>query len=147
MNISALLCLVLLTCCLTPWGVTQAQNKDSSCESHLELLKDGKGKPVKLSYEKLKERATNCETAKLPGLVDAKGSVTVQILVGPSGAVECAKAISGHPLTRRPAQDAAKKWTFKPLIEKGEKVAFIGILVIYVSWDYEEVKKMQCGNR
>lgn len=149
MKFSAMSLLVLLICCLASLSFTQAQDKESSCDSHPELLpkllKDDRGKPVRLSYEKLKERATNCETAKLPGMVDAKGQVLVQVLVGPSGAVACAKAISGHPLVRVPAQEAAKKWTFKPLTEKGEKVAFMGILVIYVSWDYEEAKKKQCG--
>ncbi len=137
--------LFLLISWVTNWGLAQTQDKEPSCNEHPKLLKDGKGEPVRLGYKKLKERATNCETVKLPGLVDAKGQVLVQILVGPSGAVECAQAISGHPLARKYAQDTARKWTFKPLVEKGEKVAFIGILALYVSWDYAEAKKKQCG--
>lgn len=126
-------------------GVAQAQDKEPKCNEHPKLLRDNEGKPVRFGHKKLKERATNCETVKLPGLVDVKSQVLVQVLVGPSGAVECAQAISGHPLARKYAQDTARKWTFKPLMEKGEKVAFIGILVMYVSWDYDEAKKKQCG--
>lgn len=126
-------------------GLAQAQDQKPNCNEHPKLLKDNEGKPVRFGHKKLKERATNCETVKLPGLVDAKGQVLVQILVGPSGAVECAQAISGHPLARKYAQDTAQKWRFKPLMEKGERVAFIGILALYVSWDYAEAKKKQCG--
>ena len=143
MKFSPLLLGIFLSCCFAFSGL--AQQTDSPCNEHPKLLKDDKGKPVRLAYKKLKERATNCETTKLPGLVDAKGQVLVQVLVGPSGAVECAQAISGHPLARKYAQDTAKKWMFKPLMEKGEKVAFLGLLVMYVSWDYEEAKKKQCG--
>lgn len=143
MNIFLLSFLVILICCLTPFGL--AQDKEPNCNEYPKLLRNDKGRPVRLDYKKLKERATNCETVKLPGLVDAKGQVLVQILVGTTGAVECAKAISGHPLMRKYAQDTAKKWTFKHLMEKGEKVAFIGLLVMYVSWDYEDAKKKQCG--
>jgi hypothetical protein len=139
------LALVLLIGWLMSLELVQAQDKEPNCNEHPKLLKDSKGKPVRLGYKQLKERATNCETVRLPGLVDAKGQVLVQVLVGPSGAVECAQAISGHPLARKYAQDTARKWTFKPMIEKGEKVAVIGILVMHVSWDYDEAKKKQCG--
>ncbi|MBL8166550.1 MAG: energy transducer TonB [Acidobacteria bacterium] len=135
--------LVLFICCSTLSGL--AQGRESVCHEHPKLLKDDKGKPVRLGYKQLKERATNCETVKLPGMVDANGQVLVQILVGPSGAVECATAISGHPLTRSHAQDTARRWTFNPLARKGEKVAFIGILVMYVSWNYDEAREKQCG--
>ncbi len=144
MKTSLLSLWAILICCLTPLGL--AQDLKSTCSENPKLLKDGKGKPVRLGYKKLKQRATNCETVRLPGSFDAKGQVLVQVLVGPSGAVECALAISGHPLMKKFVQDAARKWTFKPLIEKDERVAVIGLLVMYVSWDYEEAQKKQCGN-
>ena len=143
MNNFLLSFLVILICCWTPFGL--AQDKVPTCNEHPKLLKDGKGKPVRLGYKKLKQRATNCELARLPGSFDAKGQVLVQVLVGPSGAVECALALNGHPLMKKFAQDAARKWTFRPLIEKDERVTFIGLLVMYVSWDYEEAQKKQCG--
>lgn len=45
--------------------------------------------------------------------VNASGEVEVQIVVSRSGNVIATCAISGHPLLRESAQDAAKQWRFK----------------------------------
>ncbi|MFN8002899.1 MAG: hypothetical protein U0X75_18005 [Acidobacteriota bacterium] len=63
--------LVLFICCSTLSGL--AQGRESVCHEHPKLLKDDKGKPVRLGYKQLKERATNCETVKLLRMVDANG--------------------------------------------------------------------------
>jgi TonB family protein len=44
--------------------------------------------------------------------VRASGSVFVEAVVGPAGAVTSAKALSGHPLLRAAATEAAKQFVF-----------------------------------
>src|SRR5262249_13460329 len=45
----------------------------------------------------------------------ASGEVQVSITINESGRVIEAKAISGHPELRSAAEDAARKWTFRPM--------------------------------
>ena len=42
------------------------------------------------------------------------GTVKVEIVIAPNGAVKSAKAIGGHPLLIDAAVDAAKKYKFEP---------------------------------
>jgi TonB family protein len=46
--------------------------------------------------------------------VNASGTVEVQVTISEAGRVTQARAISGHPLLRRAAVDAALKWVFNP---------------------------------
>lgn len=56
----------------------------------------------------------------------AEGSVTVKILIDESGKVVFAQAISGHPLLRETAENAALKARFKPTILGGVAVKVTG---------------------
>jgi TonB family protein len=47
------------------------------------------------------------------------GGVDVQVTISASGSVIEAKAISGHPLLRGAAEEAARQWVFKPATLKG----------------------------
>lgn len=58
----------------------------------------------------------------------AEGPVQVQITVNEEGAVTAAEAISGHPLLRSAAVDAARLWTFKPVELGGKAVKAQGLL-------------------
>lgn len=51
--------------------------------------------------------------------VRASGTVTVQVLIDESGDVVSASALSGHPLLRAAAVEAAKKAKFAPTLLKG----------------------------
>ena len=42
------------------------------------------------------------------------GTVKVQVVVAPNGAVKDAKVVGGHPLLANAALDAIKKWRFEP---------------------------------
>ena len=42
------------------------------------------------------------------------GTVKVEIVVSPSGAVKDARVIGGHPVLASVSLDAAKKWRFEP---------------------------------
>jgi TonB family protein len=46
--------------------------------------------------------------------LNAFGTVVVQVVVSEDGRVIDAKAISGHPVLRTPAVEAARKWVFQP---------------------------------
>lgn len=63
--------------------------------------------------------------------VRASGAVNVQITVSESGKVLSASAVSGHPLLRGAAEDAAKKATFEPVLLEGNPVKVTGILIFY----------------
>ncbi|MBO0860844.1 MAG: energy transducer TonB [Chloracidobacterium sp.] len=49
----------------------------------------------------------------------ASGEVQVEITIDEKGRVIEAKAISGHPMLRAAAEQAAMKWTFKPMRQDG----------------------------
>ncbi len=61
--------------------------------------------------------------------VKAVGSVTVQILIDAEGNVIEAKAVSGHPLLRQAAEEAARAARFAPTILSGKPVKVRGVLV------------------
>ena len=42
------------------------------------------------------------------------GTVKIQVVVAPSGAVKDAHIVGGHPVLATAALDAAKKWRFEP---------------------------------
>lgn len=58
----------------------------------------------------------------------ASGTVTVQVLVSEEGNVISARAVSGHPLLRQAALDAAYQAKFSPVIVSGQKVQVSGVL-------------------
>jgi TonB family protein len=60
--------------------------------------------------------------------VRAAGSVTVQVTVSEAGKVISATAVSGHPLLRSAAEEAAKKAEFKPLLRGSAPVKVTGVL-------------------
>lgn len=61
--------------------------------------------------------------------VRAKGKVEVEITIGEDGKVIKAKAVSGHPLLRLPAERAAKESTFLPTYIDGKPIKVTGVLV------------------
>lgn len=61
--------------------------------------------------------------------VNASGPVKVQITIAENGHVIVAKAISGHPLLRDAAEEAARQWVFKPAVLNGAQVKTETVLV------------------
>jgi TonB family protein len=53
---------------------------------------------------------------------NASGPVEVRVTISETGSVIDAKAISGHPLLREAATEAARKWVFKPTTINGVPV-------------------------
>jgi TonB family protein len=101
------------------------------------------GKDVTLlKGREMTERVVTCETPKLPNLLDAKGTVLVQVLVDETGNVSCVRAInSSLSLIEGPALEAAKKWKFKPLVVDQKPKPYTGLVYVYASWDVDEMKK------
>jgi TonB family protein len=105
------------------------------------------GKDVTLlKGREMTERVVTCETPKLPNLLDAKGTVLIQVLVDETGNVSCVRAISSSlSLIEGPALEAAKKWKFKPLVVDQNPKPYTGLVYVYASWDVDEMKK-HCPN-
>src|SRR5262249_127669 len=57
-----------------------------------------------------------------------KGAVQIQVTISESGEVMNAQAISGHPMLREAALQAAKQWRFKPTEMSGSPVKTQGVL-------------------
>lgn len=54
------------------------------------------------------------EYPELARKMNITGTVKVQIVVSPNGAVKDAKVVGGHPVLATAALDAVKKWRFEP---------------------------------
>lgn len=61
--------------------------------------------------------------------INASGEVQVEITIDENGRVIEAKAIRGHPTLRAAAEDAARKWVFKPTLLDGKPVKQQGTLI------------------
>jgi TonB family protein len=89
-----------------------------------------------LETEELLKQSSHCVSPQLPLLgkqVRIHGVVSVRILVDPHGNVICVKLIKGHPLMIGAAIEAASKWSFRPMTERGRPVSFFGRLVFQYS--------------
>jgi TonB family protein len=58
----------------------------------------------------------------------ASGAVQIQVTISESGEVMSAQAISGHPILREAALQAAKQWRFKPTELSGVPVKTQGVI-------------------
>ena len=60
--------------------------------------------------------------------INAAGEVQVAIIISENGRVIEAKAVKGHPVLRAAAEDAARKWVFRPTLLDGKPVKQPGTL-------------------
>jgi protein TonB len=96
-------------------------------------LTPGPGNPklIRKSGGVLEASATHRVVPDSPPLARAAriaGSVVVEVTLDEAGAVIAARAISGHPLLKDAAVDAARQWQFKPTLLSGVPVTVIGTL-------------------
>lgn len=61
--------------------------------------------------------------------VNAEGAVSVQVIVDEAGNISAANAVSGHPLLRQAAVDAALQSKFAPTVLSGQPVKVSGVVV------------------
>ena len=75
--------------------------------------------------------AIHRETPAYPPLARAaqiSGAVVVEIAIDEEGNVFSARAVSGHPLLKDAAVEAARQWKFNPTMLEGKAVRVIGTL-------------------
>ena len=59
------------------------------------------------------------------------GTVVVEVTVDENGNVASVRPLSGHPLLKDAATDAARGWTFKPTIVNGKPIKVLGTLSFF----------------
>jgi periplasmic protein TonB len=87
--------------------------------------------PQRVSGGVLAGKATNRVQPPYPPMAkqaNIEGSVVVEVTVSESGSVIGAKAVSGHPLLRPAAEQAARGWRFSPTLLSGVPVKVIGTI-------------------
>ena len=89
-------------------------------------------KPKMISGGVLNGKAVSLPKPAYPSsarAVNAHGAVVVQILIDEEGSVVSAAAVSGHPLLKAAAADAARGARFSPTRLQGEPVRVSGVIV------------------
>ena len=77
-------------------------------------------------------RATSLPKPAYPAAalaINAQGKVDVQVLIDEAGHVVSARAVSGHPLLRNSAEDAARNARFSPTLLSNTPVKVTGVIV------------------
>ena len=99
--------------------------------------------PKPISGGVLNGKAIKLEKPEYPAAamaVKASGTVSVQVLVSETGNIVSASAVSGHPLLRQAAEQAALASAFAPTTLSGQPVKVSGIIVYnFVPAKSEEV--------
>lgn len=88
--------------------------------------------PKTISGGVLNGKATNLVKPAYPAAakaVRASGTVNVQVTIDESGNVISASAVSGHPLLRASAVQAARQSKFSPTMLSGQPVKVTGVIV------------------
>lgn len=99
--------------------------------------------PKVISGGVINGKATNLVKPSYPSAakaVRASGTVNVQIVIDENGNVISATAVSGHPLLRAAAEQAARNSKFAPTMLAGQPVKVTGIIV------YNFVNPTDAGN-
>ena len=133
----------LLVCCVP----SLAERPSLPCKTKLPLYVDKDNKPIWLDSKQLKEIAIHCEVPQIPTLAQRMrigGRIVLEVLVNPSGNMECIKVMSGYPLLEGAAIEAAKKWRFKPLMMHGKTLAFCGILEFHIATEKSDHSPDPC---
>jgi hypothetical protein len=107
----------------------QAASPKPSCAFSGELLRDAKGNAVRFSSDAMKRRATHkVDVSDAVKQFDMKGTVVVDVIVGPSGEVVCTKTLTGHPIIQVEVEKALHSWTFEQAKVGDRFVAYRGLL-------------------
>ena len=88
-------------------------------------------RPKQISGGVLNGKALSLPKPRYPAearTVGASGAVTVQVLIDENGDVVSATAVSGHPLLRAAAVEAAKGAKFSPTLLEGSPVKVSGVI-------------------
>lgn len=89
-------------------------------------------KPAQVTLGVINGRASNLPIPPYPAparAAGASGAVNVQVTIDEQGSVISAKAVSGHPLLRQAAENAARKARFTPTLLSNIPVKVNGLIV------------------
>jgi Ca-activated chloride channel family protein len=89
------------------------------------------GPPMQISAGVINGKATSLPKPPYPAAaraVKASGAVSIQVTVDESGNIVSASAMSGHPLLRAAAEQAAKGAKFSPTMMSGQPVRVTGVI-------------------
>lgn len=103
-----------------------AQSVEWECAQKEALLRTPAGAPRWVDQSEMSLRTIKRATAGVPKAFRVEACITVEVLVGKSGAVKCARSTQGHPLLRVAAIKAARGSTFQPWVEEGRVMAYLG---------------------
>ncbi len=90
------------------------------------------GKEQKVSLGVINGKAVNLVTPPYPAaarVIRAAGAVNVQVTIDEKGSVIAANAVSGHPLLRQAAENAARASKFHPTLLSNQPVQVSGVIV------------------
>jgi len=85
------------------------------CFHSKNLQRNESGKTIWLQDSDIRRIALHKSEPRLPSSVRAAGTVEIEIAINAHGSIDCARAISGHPILRGAAIQAVKQWDFPPL--------------------------------
>jgi hypothetical protein len=104
----------------------------AECVEKVGFSHDESGTPIWLDSAQMHARAIQSHLVETPGLMDgqAKGQVTLVVLVRETGMVECAQVVEGHPIAFASAIDAATKYRFRPYSVNGRNSPVLGTLTL-----------------
>lgn len=111
--------------------VVEEDEKDKTEEPPPIIKKEVKPPPM-ISGGVVNGKAKNLVTPSYPTAaksVGAKGEVKVQVVIDEDGNVISASAVSGHPLLKTSAVNAARSSKFSPTTLTGQKVKVTGIII------------------
>ncbi len=100
------------------------------CAEAAAAARDAHGRFIWADNKTLQQRAVVRAIPDPPPSLRVEGVVLVDVLIDAEGKVRCAKARKGHPLLRKPAADAARKWSFRPFTAEGRVQPVLGRLEI-----------------
>lgn len=122
--------LLFVACTLTAAGQSGLK---LPCDYSGNMLRKPTGDIIRFNSEEMKARATRkVDISDFMKRVDLKGTAIIDVLVGPSGDVVCAKTLLGHPIFSGEVEKAVHAWTFKPEKVNGEAVAYVGRMQFYL---------------
>jgi TonB family protein len=105
--------------------------------ARLPLLRDKQGNISFFHPKELRARAVRMVKPDYPPIeqnAQTQGSVLIGVVVGTTGAVQCAWLVEGHPFLGPQALQAARKWKFQPMMTASGKISYGGLLKFNFSW-------------
>ena len=111
-------------------SLVRAADRETSWRCANDYLEQDRG-AVKLSSKSILARAVEKRPIRSPSEGKFTGTVGVQLVVGATGEVVCARGKEGNPFAVSAAIDSLRFWKFRPLVDpEGQAHVFYGLVTI-----------------